>query len=103
MDQLGCQLDVIAHDLLVLGDAIDVADTTSEVSVHARAQLTLPELEGTESSSTLTREDPLEDGPTDHASDQTQPQVQGPGCPVHSNSLRATPRDNCREQATWVK
>lgn len=49
MDQLGCQLDVIAHYLLVLGNAIDIADATGQVSVHARTQLTLPELEGTES------------------------------------------------------
>lgn len=63
MDQLGCQLDVVAHDLLVLGDAVDVADATSEVSVHARAQLTLPELEGTESLATLAREEPLEEWP----------------------------------------
>lgn len=49
MDQFGCQLDVVAHDLLVLGNAIDVADSTGQVSVHTRAQLTLSELEGTKS------------------------------------------------------
>lgn len=46
MDQLGGQLDVVAHYLLVLGNAIDVADSAGQVSVHTRAQLTLPELEG---------------------------------------------------------
>lgn len=56
MDQLGCQLDVIAHYLLVLGNAIDVADTTGQVSVHTRTQLTLPELEETESLPTLAQE-----------------------------------------------
>lgn len=56
MDQLGCQLDVIAHYLLVLGNAIDVADTTGQVSVHTRTQLTLPELEGTENLPTLAQE-----------------------------------------------
>lgn len=77
MDQLGCQLDVVAHDLLVLGDAVDVADTTSEVSVYTRAQLTLPELEGTESLATLAREEPLEDWPHKHTSDQTEPLCTG--------------------------
>lgn len=48
MDQLGCQFDVVAHYLLVLGNAIDVADATSQVSVHTRAQFALPELERTE-------------------------------------------------------
>lgn len=50
VDQLGGQFDVVAHYLLVLGDAIDVADSTGQVSVHTRAQLTLPELERTQSS-----------------------------------------------------
>lgn len=45
MDQLGCQLDVVAYYLLVLGNPIDIADTTGQVSVHARTQLTLPKLE----------------------------------------------------------
>lgn len=44
VDQLGCQLDVISHYLLVLCNAIDVADTTSQVSVHTGTQFTLPEL-----------------------------------------------------------
>ena len=55
MDQLGCQLDVIAHYLLVLGNAVDIADATGQVSVHARTQLTLPKLEGTESLQTPKR------------------------------------------------
>lgn len=63
IDQLGRQLDVVAHYLLVLGDAVDVADTTGQVSVHTRAQLALPELEGTEGSPTLAKEEPLEDWP----------------------------------------
>jgi hypothetical protein len=46
MDQLGCQLDVIAHYLLVLGNTINVADTTGQISVHTGAQLALPELKG---------------------------------------------------------
>lgn len=46
VDQLGRQLDVIAHYLLVLCDAIDVADTTGQVSVHTGTQFTLPELWG---------------------------------------------------------
>lgn len=46
VDQLGCQLDVIAHYLLVLRDAVDVADTTGQVSVHTRTQFTLTELQG---------------------------------------------------------
>lgn len=53
VDQLGGQFDVVAHYLLVLGDAVDVADSTGQVSVHTRAQLTLPELEGTQSSPNL--------------------------------------------------
>lgn len=44
VDQLGCQLDVIAHYLLVLCDTINVADTTGQVSVHTRTQFTLTEL-----------------------------------------------------------
>lgn len=48
MDQLGCQLDVIAHYLFVLCNAVDVADTTSQVSVHTGAQFTFPELERTQ-------------------------------------------------------
>lgn len=44
VDQLGCQLDVIAHYLLVLCNAIYVADTSGQVSVHTGTQFTLPEL-----------------------------------------------------------
>lgn len=44
VDQLGCQLDVIAHYLLVLCDAIDVTNTSGQISVHTRTQFTLPEL-----------------------------------------------------------
>lgn len=43
MDQLGCQLDVIAHYLLVLCNAVYVSDTTGQVSVHTGTQFTLPE------------------------------------------------------------
>lgn len=46
VDQFGRQLDVIAHYLLVLGNAIDVAHTPGQVSVHTWAQLTLTELQG---------------------------------------------------------
>lgn len=107
MDQLGCQLDVVAHDLLVLGDTIDVADTTSQVSVYAWAQLTLPELEGTKSLPTLAREKPLKTGPAEHASDQTErpddrdqdvlftPAVSGP----HPETTACSPRG----QTPWVK
>lgn len=56
VDQLGCQLDVVAHNLFVLGDAIDVADSTGQVSVHTRAQLTFPELEEQKAYQHLPRE-----------------------------------------------
>lgn len=56
MDQLGCQFDVVAHYLLVLGNAINIADTTGQVSIYARTQLTLPELQETESLPTLAQE-----------------------------------------------
>lgn len=73
MDQLGCQLDVIAHDLLVLGNAIDVADSTGQVSVHTRAQLTFPELEGTKSLPTLApRSSNSKTGPTNKICIQTE-------------------------------
>lgn len=46
VDQLGCQLDVVTQNLLVLGDAVHVADPPGQVSVHAGAQFTLPQLGG---------------------------------------------------------
>lgn len=70
MDQLGCQLDVIAHYLLVLSNAIDIADATGQVSVHTRTQLTFPELGRTESLPTLAQEAAAQNiGPIESTSD----------------------------------
>lgn len=45
VDQLGCQLDVVAQDLLVLRDAVHVADAPREVPIHPGAQFAVPHLE----------------------------------------------------------
>jgi len=45
LDQLGGHLDVVAEHLLVLRDAVDVAHAPHQVTVHARRQLTVPQLE----------------------------------------------------------
>lgn len=73
MYQLGGQLDVVAHYLLVLGNAVDVADSASQVSVHTGAQLTLPELEGanTKLTNTCPGSSSSRNWPIDRTSDWT--------------------------------
>lgn len=44
MDEFGRQLDVVAKDLLVLSDAVDVSYPTNQVAVDDWSQFTVTEL-----------------------------------------------------------
>lgn len=44
MNELGCQLDVVAEHLLVLSDAINITHPPGQVPVHPRCQFTVSQL-----------------------------------------------------------